>query len=125
MFSAEPAVLFHFQTVGAVFLVLHGIVITLFALRTSQCNLNSHNDTSYFFTHKKKTSVRSRIIITHDAEKVNGFFNFFILFIILCIISPFSVMLFFYVHHADKPVYRAAGQYFEKKIEKFVFKSRR
>ena len=42
MLFAELAVLVHFQSVGIVLLVLHRVVISLFALRASQRNLDSH-----------------------------------------------------------------------------------
>ena len=45
---AESAILIHLKTIGIVFLVLSGVVIALFALRTSQCDFNSHDGTSRF-----------------------------------------------------------------------------
>jgi len=42
MFPAKPAVLIHFQPVRIVFLIFHSIIVSLLALGTSQCNLNSH-----------------------------------------------------------------------------------
>jgi hypothetical protein len=42
MLLAELAVLVHFQSVGVVLLVLHCVVISLFALSASQRNLDSH-----------------------------------------------------------------------------------
>ena len=47
MLSAELTVLVHFKPVLIVLLVLLGIVVALFALRTSQCNFYSHIGTSY------------------------------------------------------------------------------
>ena len=44
--SAESAVLLHFETVGIVLLVLHGIVVSLLALGASQSDFNAHNGTS-------------------------------------------------------------------------------
>jgi hypothetical protein len=44
--SAESAVLLHFETVGVVLLVLHGVVVSLLALRASQSDFNAHNGTS-------------------------------------------------------------------------------
>jgi hypothetical protein len=44
--SAESAVLLHFETVGVILLVLHGIVVSLLALRASQSDFNAHNGTS-------------------------------------------------------------------------------
>ena len=46
MLSAESAVLLHFETVGVILLVLHGIVVSLLALRASQSDFNAHNGTS-------------------------------------------------------------------------------
>ena len=42
MLSAEPAILLHFQTVGVVLLVFHGVVVSLLAFVASECNLDSH-----------------------------------------------------------------------------------
>ena len=39
---AESAILFQFDTVGVVFLVLHGVVVSLLALVASERDLNSH-----------------------------------------------------------------------------------
>ena len=44
--SAESAVLLHFETVGVVLLVLHGVVVSLLALGASQSDFNAHNGTS-------------------------------------------------------------------------------
>ena len=44
--SAESAVLLHFETVGVILLVLHGVVVSLLALRASQSDFNAHNGTS-------------------------------------------------------------------------------
>jgi len=44
--SAESAVLLHFETVGIVLLVLHGVVVSLLALGASQSDFNAHNGTS-------------------------------------------------------------------------------
>ena len=40
--SAESAVLLHFETVGIVLLVLHGVVVSLLALGASQSDFNAH-----------------------------------------------------------------------------------
>ena len=42
VFLAEAAVLVHLKSVGVILLVLHGVVITLFALRAGQGNFHSH-----------------------------------------------------------------------------------
>ncbi len=39
---AESAVLVHFKSVGIVLLVLHGVVVALFALSAGHCDLHSH-----------------------------------------------------------------------------------
>ena len=39
---AESAILFQFDTVGVVFLVLHGVVVSLLAFIASERDLNSH-----------------------------------------------------------------------------------
>jgi hypothetical protein len=44
--SAESAVLLHFETVGVILLVLHGIVVSLLALGASQSDFNAHIGTS-------------------------------------------------------------------------------
>ena len=44
--SAESAVLLHLETVGVILLVLHGIVVSLLALRASQSDFHAHNGTS-------------------------------------------------------------------------------
>lgn len=46
VFSAESAVLLHLETVRVVLLVLHGIVVSLLALRASQSDFHAHNGTS-------------------------------------------------------------------------------
>jgi hypothetical protein len=46
MFAAEPTILFHFKSVGVVFLVLLCVVVSLLALAARQCDLNSHFGTS-------------------------------------------------------------------------------
>jgi hypothetical protein len=40
--SAESAVLLHLETVGVVLLVLHGVVVSLLALRASHGDFNAH-----------------------------------------------------------------------------------
>ena len=46
VFSAESAVLAHFETVGVILLVFHGVVVSLLALGASQSDFNAHNGTS-------------------------------------------------------------------------------
>jgi hypothetical protein len=46
MLFAEPAVFVHLKPVGIVFLVLHGVVVALFALCAGQGNFDSHDGTS-------------------------------------------------------------------------------
>jgi len=42
MLPAEFAVLVHFESVRVIFLVFHGVIISLFAFGTCQGNFNSH-----------------------------------------------------------------------------------
>jgi len=44
--SAESAVLLHFETIGVILLVFHGVVVSLLALGASQSDFNAHNGTS-------------------------------------------------------------------------------
>ena len=44
--TAEPAILVHFQPVGIVLLVFHGVVVALLAFRAGQGDFDSHNGTS-------------------------------------------------------------------------------
>ena len=48
MLPAEPTVLVHFQSVRVILFVLHGVVIALLALGTSQSDFYSHDGTSRF-----------------------------------------------------------------------------
>jgi hypothetical protein len=43
---AESAILLHFETIGIILLVLHGVVVSLLALGASQSDFNAHNGTS-------------------------------------------------------------------------------
>ena len=43
---AESAVLLHLETIGVILLVLHGVVVSLLALRASQSDFNAHYGTS-------------------------------------------------------------------------------
>ena len=49
MLSAETAILLHLEAVGAVLLVLLGVVVALFALSTRKGNFNSHFRHLLFF----------------------------------------------------------------------------
>ena len=40
--SAESAILAHLQTIGVILLVLHGVVVSLLALRASHSDFNAH-----------------------------------------------------------------------------------
>ena len=42
MLLAETAILVHLEPVRAVLLVLHSVVVALFALSAGQCNFHSH-----------------------------------------------------------------------------------
>ena len=43
MFLAESAVLVHLDAIRIVLLVLHCVVVSLFAFCASKCDLNAHN----------------------------------------------------------------------------------
>ena len=42
MLTAEPAIFVHFQSVGIILFVLHGVVVALFALAACQRDPYSH-----------------------------------------------------------------------------------
>jgi len=44
VFTAKAAKLAHFQTIGVVFLVLHGVVVALLALGARKCDFNSQRN---------------------------------------------------------------------------------
>ena len=48
VFAAEAAILAHFQPVRIVLLVLHGVVVALFALRAGKGDLHSHSSAPPF-----------------------------------------------------------------------------
>jgi hypothetical protein len=61
--SAESAVLLHLETIGVILLVLHGVVVSLLALRASQSDFNAHNGTSLKFAslyHSAQEKFRKR-----------------------------------------------------------------
>ena len=58
--SAESAVLLHLETVGVVLLVLHGVVVSLLALRASQSDFHAHNGTSLKFASLYHTRLEKR-----------------------------------------------------------------
>ena len=61
---AESAVLVHFETIGIVLLVLHCIVVSLFAFCASKCYFYSHVDSPLFTSNFKLfRSFYSLIII--------------------------------------------------------------
>ena len=39
---AESAILLHFETIGVILLVFHGVVVSLLALGASQSDFNAH-----------------------------------------------------------------------------------
>ena len=104
MLLAESAVLVHFKSVGIVLLVLHGVVVALFAFCTRQCNFNSHFRHLLFScpfrhyclpqprncgfngepcakkTHKKISPIRGTYIIPQIEGLVNSFLIRFLLF---------------------------------------------
>ena len=65
VFFTETAILVHFKSVRTVLLVLHCVVITLFALCAGQCDFNSHNGTSRFF--------RNILASLNRAQKISPF----------------------------------------------------
>ena len=42
MLAAETAVFLHLDAVGGILLVLHGVVVSLLAFRTSECDFYAH-----------------------------------------------------------------------------------
>ena len=58
MFLAESAILVHLETIRIVLLVLHGVVVALFALRAGQGDFDSHNGTSRFSESCEPPSTR-------------------------------------------------------------------
>ena len=52
--AAESAILFHFKSVGIVLFVFLGIVVSLLALGTNECDLISHIGTSVLDSERKK-----------------------------------------------------------------------
>ena len=46
MLTTEPAILVHLKSVGIVFLILLGFVVSLLALAANQSNFNPHFGTS-------------------------------------------------------------------------------
>jgi hypothetical protein len=72
--SAKSAVLLHFETVGVILLVLHGVVVSLLALGASQCNFNAHigtslNFASLYHSGYQKFSWRRNYLPPSAAEK--------------------------------------------------------
>jgi hypothetical protein len=74
--SAESAVLLHFETVGVILLVLHGIVVSLLALGASQSDFHAHNGTSLnlppCITSAMKNLVCGLLQSPPDAEKMGA-----------------------------------------------------
>ena len=62
MLAAEPTILFHFESVGVVFLVFNGVIVSLFAFAANECYFYSHNGTSTieFFSAVKTALPPSR-----------------------------------------------------------------
>jgi hypothetical protein len=64
---AELAVLFYFDPVGIVFLVLHGVVVSLLALSTCHNYLDSHENTS-----SPCAAATGRAVYLYICRKVHG-----------------------------------------------------
>jgi hypothetical protein len=74
--SAESAILAHLQTIGVILLVLHGVVVSLLALRASQSDLNAHNGTSLKnclpVSPRLEKEFRKRLNYNHRSEAEKG-----------------------------------------------------
>ena len=91
MLFAEAAVLVHFKSVRTVLLVLHCVVVALFAFCTSQSDFHSHDGTSRSFSEiilaslkglcagRKKISPLYEVKLLYHTmlAKSRGFFNIF------------------------------------------------
>jgi hypothetical protein len=66
--AAEGAILVQFNTVGRVFLVLEGIVVSVLAVVAPEYNLNSHFGTSLFYLAKRPVAslFGTEIKILHE-----------------------------------------------------------
>jgi hypothetical protein len=82
MLTAETAELFHFKSVGVIFLILDRVVVSLLAFAASECDLYSHIGTSVIFCEKsrlpldksEKFAQRGRIIIPQNSSFVKYLF---------------------------------------------------
>lgn len=82
MLTAETAELFHFKSVGVIFLILDRVVISLLAFAASECDLYSHIGTSVIFCEKsrlpldksEKFAQRGKIIIPQNSVFVKHLF---------------------------------------------------
>jgi len=88
MLFAEPAIFVHFQSVRIILFVLHGIIISLLAFRTCQCNFCSHDFSSYDYRYisfcvrkKKDLPYRHSLIYHNKTNSSSKFFNFFRIFL--------------------------------------------
>jgi hypothetical protein len=73
MFITEPAEFLYLHSVRMRLFVFGGVVVALFAFRTRQSYLSSHNRTS-LFRHKKKTFVVIHLfnkMLSHRTKYVN------------------------------------------------------
>ena len=73
VFFTETAVLVHFKSVRTVLLVLHCVVITLFALCAGLSDFYSHNGTSRFF--RNILSSLNRAHINKPLSEVRLFYH--------------------------------------------------
>lgn len=84
MLAAEPAIFVHFQSVGIILLILHGVVVALFALAAGQRDPCSHGRAPpfrpsyapcYYFLHKKKDLIHQHknYITCHTKCQEAGF----------------------------------------------------
>ena len=73
MLFAESAVLVHFKSVGIIFLILHGIVVSLLAFAACKCDLNSHIGTSVLILYSlplaREPGINGVLPIKKDPER--------------------------------------------------------
>ena len=82
MLATETAELFHFKSVGVIFLILDRVVVSLLALTASKCDFYSHIGTSVIFCEKSrlplgkiaKFAQRGRLMITQREFFVKCFY---------------------------------------------------
>jgi hypothetical protein len=77
MFTAETAILVHFQTVGVVLLILLGVVIPLLAIPAGQRDSYAHGFAPQFLRTKIKTLCRQRAVYHTGQYLVKGYCKLF------------------------------------------------